>query len=211
MNKLSVLFLSILTAASVVVGQIFVGGSQLTTHIVEVSEVYAAQSGTADVARASEVLTGPQSNEVTAATAHLSNTNNPHLVTAEQIGALPQTGTAEVARVSETLRGGTPLSVVSGPEITIDAALMSGALITATNDITVLPPSNPTDGKRLSWRFYASGGDRTVTWPTETFRIPNSSTMTNSVVVSNGTFSVFVTEFAAPTTNWLIQAYIWGY
>jgi hypothetical protein len=99
---------------------------------------------------------------------------------------------------------------VTTTEFTADASLASKFLITAESDIT-MAVTNAVDGQAIKWRVYASGADRTITWPVGQFVIPNSSSMPPSVVITNGTYSVFVTEYAAPTTNSLLQAYIWGY
>ncbi len=106
----------------------------------------------------------------------------------------------------------TSKTYASTTNIVVDAMAQNEILVTLTNDTTVLMPTNAVvDGRSIKWRFYASGGDRLVEWPKPDFRIPTSSSMTNLIVVSNETYSVFVTEYAAPTTNWLMQAYIWGY
>lgn len=81
-----------------------------------------------------------------------------------------------------------------------------------TNVIVYAPSTNGiVDGRILRWRLMASGGDRTVTWPTNIFRIPYGSTMTNVVVISNNTISVFTTEYVMSRTNWLMEPYISGY
>ncbi len=110
-----------------------------------------------------------------------------------------------------SLVGLTSKTYPSTTNLVVDAMLQNEVIVTLTNDTTVMMPTNAIDGRTIKWRFFASGGNRTIEWPTNIFRIPTSSTMTNLIVVSNNTYSVFVTEYAEPTTNWLMQAYIWGY
>jgi len=101
-------------------------------------------------------------------------------------------------------------ATINVSDFVVNAAVSSRVLITAETDL-VMSVTNAVDGQAIKWRIYAKDADRTVTWPSPMFRIPSSSTMTNVVTITNGTYSVFVTEYAAPTTNNLLQAYIWGY
>jgi hypothetical protein len=116
-----------------------------------------------------------------------------------------------LVRKTDALPAETPRAAVSVPSLAVDAKGQSEVMVTLTNDVTVLAPTNAVDGRALKWRFTASGGDRTVTWPTNSFRVPASSTMAYANTVSNGTASVYVTEYHAAKGLWLIQAYVWGY
>ena len=116
-----------------------------------------------------------------------------------------------LVRKTDALPAETPRSAVSVPSLAVDAKGQSEVMVTLTNDVTVAAPTNAVDGRAVKWRFTASGGDRTVTWPTNSFRVPSSSTMAYANTVSNGTASVFVTEYHAGKRLWLIQAYVWGY
>ncbi|MFZ4394648.1 MAG: hypothetical protein ACOYOU_03365 [Kiritimatiellia bacterium] len=126
-------------------------------------------------------------------------------ITAAQVGAVTLNSSYT------NLMGLTARMYPSEASLVIDAMKQNEVLVTLTNDTIVSLPTNAlVDGRTIKWRFYADG-DRTVTWTAPDFKIPSSSTMSNVVTVSNGTYSIFVTEYAAPTTNWLVQAYIWGY
>lgn len=116
-----------------------------------------------------------------------------------------------LVRKTDALPAETPRAAVSVPLLSVDAKGQSEVMVTLTNDVSVAAPTNAVDGRALKWRFTASGGDRTVTWPTNSFRVPASSTMAYANTVSNGTASVFVTEYHAAKGLWLIQAYVWGY
>ena len=116
-----------------------------------------------------------------------------------------------LVRKTDALPAETPRAAVSVPVLAVDAKGQSEVMVTLTNDVTVAAPTNAVDGRALKWRFTASDGDRTVTWPTNSFRVPASSTMAYANTVSNGTASVYVTEFHAAKGLWLIQAYVWGY
>ena len=116
-----------------------------------------------------------------------------------------------LVRKTDSLPAETPRTAVSVPALAVDAKGQSEVMVTLTNDVTVAAPTNAVDGRALKWRFTASGGDRTVTWPTNSFRVPSCSTMAYANTVSNGTASVFVTEYHAGKGLWLIQAYVWGY
>ena len=113
--------------------------------------------------------------------------------------------------ITTTLHGLPPVSYPSAPLLTVDASLQKEVIVYITDNIEVQAPSNPTDGCVIKWRFTATNGDFSVTWPTDTFRIPSSSTMAIQNTVSNGTSSIFVTEYMSYNNKWLIESYIWGY
>ena len=103
------------------------------------------------------------------------------------------------------------LPVISSTSIVVDAGIQNIVLLTLTNDTTISAPINAVDGRKLEWRITANGSDRTVTWPTNIFTIPSSSTMTNVIVVSNTTTSIFLTERDVANNRWLMESYVWGY
>lgn len=101
------------------------------------------------------------------------------------------------------------VGVVTG--IIVNAALQSGVILSLTNDIIMAAPTNAIDGKRLSWRMTAVDDNRSVTWPTNVFRIPSTSTMSNTVVIATNTTSLFLIEYDAGNNRWLLESYIGGY
>ena len=109
------------------------------------------------------------------------------------------------------LSGFSASSVTSSASIAVNAMSQAIVLISMTNDITMVSPTNAVDGRKLEWRLSASGSDRVVTWPTNIFRIPSSSTLTNILTITNGTMSVFLTEYDQAHNRWLVESYISGY
>lgn len=82
--------------------------------------------------------------------------------------------------------------------------------IDATGDMTIAC-TNGVDGSSVKWSIFANGADCTINLPNTMFHIPTSASTTYSLVVSNGTESVFFTEFKTRTGKWHLQSYIWGY
>jgi len=100
----------------------------------------------------------------------------------------------------------TSLAVTNGPNMAIIAL---GANITFSMETSGYPALF--DGYCLKWRLTASGANRTVYFPTNTFRIPNSSSMVTNQVITNGFSSVLLTEYNATMGRWMLQAYTPGY
>ncbi|HMP76845.1 MAG TPA: hypothetical protein PKE12_11190 [Kiritimatiellia bacterium] len=110
------------------------------------------------------------------------------------------------------LTGGFNLRVYSPTNILVDAMAQSIVRISLGSDpAVVLAPTNAFDGRRLEWRVSAFDMNQTITFPAEIFRIPSSSTMSNTVVVEAWTTSIFLTERDEENDRWLITSYIWGY
>ena len=109
--------------------------------------------------------------------------------------------------------GGTVTFATTGTaHVAVSAAANAIVLLTMTNNNCIIDaPVGPSDGRKIEWRVTASNSDWTIYWPTNIFKIPSSSTMTTNIVVSNATTSVFLMEYDAGRTRWLMQSYIWGY
>jgi len=98
--------------------------------------------------------------------------------------------------------------------LVVNAGIYNSVIIPVlTHNMTMLAPTNaPTDRRCVvAWSLRASGGDRTVTWPSATFKIPRSSTMPETVTVSNNTESIFLIEYRTNAPNWKLETYVWGY
>ena len=110
------------------------------------------------------------------------------------------------------LTGLGPLTYSSSTGLVVDAMAQNEVIVTLTNNLSVGAPTNTAvDGRTIKWRFLATNGNWTVTWPTNTFRIPSSSSMTPAVTVSNNTISIFATEYVSSRNKWLIESYVFGY
>jgi hypothetical protein len=95
--------------------------------------------------------------------------------------------------------------------MTNDAMLQNEIIVYMTNSITVGALTNAIDGRKVEYRFTPTNGTYNVTWPTNTFRIPSSSTMSNVVSVVSNTTSFFSVEWNAHTGKWMMQSYVFGY
>jgi hypothetical protein len=100
----------------------------------------------------------------------------------------------------------TSFSVTNGPNMVIIPVGTNVVFSMATNGFPAL-----FDGYCLKWRLTATGGTRTVYFPTNTFRIPYSSSMATNQVISNGVVSVFLTEYNASKGRWMVQSYFTGF
>jgi len=99
----------------------------------------------------------------------------------------------------------------SSTGVVVNAAAYKKYIMNLSTNIVMLSPTNAIAGRSLQWSIIAVGGDRTVTWPTNDFKIPTSSTMSNTVTVVNGTESIFIIEYRTNAPNWKLATYIWGY
>ena len=95
--------------------------------------------------------------------------------------------------------------------MTNDAMLQNEIIVYMTNSITIGDLTNAIDGRKVEYRMTASNGTYNVTWPTDTFRIPSSSTMSNVVSVVSNTTSFFSVEWNTGAGKWMMQSYVWGY
>lgn len=95
----------------------------------------------------------------------------------------------------------------------INATLQAKIRVNMTNDIVIAEPLNGYEGKMLKWKFIApTNQSYTVTWPSNIFKIPTSSSMTNVITVAAGTFSQFLTEYTADrAVPWSFGSYVYGY
>ena len=110
------------------------------------------------------------------------------------------------------LTGLSSLVYPSTANLVVDAMAQNIVLVSMTNNITIGVPANAAvDGRMVQWRFDAGGTNRTVTWPTITFRIPSSSGMSNVNLVASNTISLYSTQYVANRTNWIITSFVWGY
>lgn len=100
----------------------------------------------------------------------------------------------------------TSLAVTNGPNMAIITLGTNVTFSMATNGYPAI-----FDGYCLKWRLTASGANRTVYFPTNTFRIPNSSTMTTNQVITNGFSSVVLSEYNAAMGRWMLQSYVSGF
>ena len=98
----------------------------------------------------------------------------------------------------------------NGTSVVANAAF-SCVNVELTNDVTIFAPTNaPCDGKKVQFRLYAIGADRTVYLDTG-LRIPSCSSLTSYIVVSNGTASVLLLDKNAYGNNYWVESYVWGY
>lgn len=100
----------------------------------------------------------------------------------------------------------TALTVTNGPHLLVVPIATNVTLSMSTGGSPAI-----FDGYCLKWRVTSSGGNRTLYFPTNTFRIPTSSSLTTNQVVTNGTTSVFLTEYNATSGKWMLEAYVSGY
>ena len=100
----------------------------------------------------------------------------------------------------------TSLAVTNGPNMAIITLGTNVTFSMATSGYPAI-----FDGYCLKWRLTATGATRTVYFPTNTFRIPNSASMVTNQVITNGFSSVLLTEYNATMGRWMLQAYTPGY
>jgi hypothetical protein len=100
----------------------------------------------------------------------------------------------------------TALTVTNGPHLVIVPIATNVTLSMGTNGTPGI-----FDGYCLKWRVTASGGNRILCFPTNTFRIPTSSSLTTNQTLTNGTTSVFLTEYNGASGRWMLEAYVSGY
>ena len=100
----------------------------------------------------------------------------------------------------------TSLAVTNGPNMAIITLGTNVTFSMATDGYPAI-----FDGYCLKWRVTASGTNRTIYFPTNTFRSPSSASMVTNPVVTNGTTSVFLTEYNQAQGKWMLQAYVWGF
>lgn len=103
------------------------------------------------------------------------------------------------------------IQLPSSTGVVVDAMATTKYVMYTTDNITMLTPTNARVGRSLQWSITAVGGDRTVTWPTNEFKPPTSSSMASTVTVTNGTESIFVIEYRTNAPNWKLETYVWGY
>lgn len=103
----------------------------------------------------------------------------------------------------------TPMqSVTSTATVVSDVNLGTSWKILVTNDMTLSIPTNGVEGTKVVWRMTAEDLNRWVTLGTG-FRIPDSSSLSNSFMVASNTMTLLMSERFG--TNWLIQSYVTGY
>lgn len=95
--------------------------------------------------------------------------------------------------------------------LVVDAQAQREVIVNLTNDVTILAPTNMVDGSTFKWRFVGNESNHEITWPTEFFRIPSSSSMSNIVVLGSNSISFFVTEYMLSRAKWAVQSYVPGY
>jgi hypothetical protein len=109
------------------------------------------------------------------------------------------------------LSGLTAVTYGSLTSLVVDAMAQNQIVMLLTNNIEMAAPTNAIPGRKIQWSLTADSSDRTVTWPTNLFRIPSSSTMSNVVTVTSNTESIFLIEYRTNAPNWKIESYVWGY
>lgn len=107
------------------------------------------------------------------------------------------------------------LSSVVYPSVvgmTNDASLQNEVIVYLTNNITMGGPTNSIfDGRTIKYRFSATNGSYTVTWPTNQFRITSWSTMSNIVTIATNETVMFAVEWNAWLSKWMMESFVGGY
>ena len=140
-----------------------------------------------------------------------SNAN--HVATTNE-AALRVAGDAAGQEYADTMLGLLPahfLVTTNWPGVPIVTTNQGYVVATITSNVVVTAPSSPVNGWGIEWWVQASGGTRTITWPTNDFRIPYTSSMSPTVSISNGFFTVFLTKYNAALGKWMLMANVGGY
>jgi len=109
------------------------------------------------------------------------------------------------------LSGFAVISYPSATTLVVNAMAQGVVDMTLATNIVIQAPTNAVNGRSLEYWILASGADRTVTFPTNNFRIPSSSSMTNVLIVTNGTMSQFGIRYDMQRNRWIMKSYVWGY
>jgi hypothetical protein len=125
----------------------------------------------------------------------------------KQVVSVASGGTATGASV--TGEGATYLPSSTG--VVVNASEYKKYIMSLSTNIVMQAPTNAVAGRSLQWSITAVGTNRWVTWPTNSFKIPTSSTMSNSVEIVKDTESIFVIEYRTNAPNWKLESYIFGY
>jgi len=102
-------------------------------------------------------------------------------------------------------------TLTDGATVALDASLADTFELSAGGDRTILAPTNPTAGKRIVIRHYASGGARTLTLSLGTLGFRFGTTITALTATSSGKYDYIGAIYHLTDTIWDVVAYSKGF